>query len=298
MVKRLETQLKNASQIKGVLKQVPVSWKLKGRRVETLLVYLPTKDGVTDHQGFFELIREGILHNFVFSCKEIERKLGIENPNAVENLFNKAVRKLSRHTAQGELGELILFTLLDVYFNAPKLLSKVSMKTTPKVPVFGGDSVHGQFDGSGFKLYLGESKMHKTFSSASSDAIPSIQSAKQRYYVEFDLLDSFMDFPNIDADFESKLIDLLDPFSSDDVSEFIHSPCFIGFNAPALISDAKTEKEFIEAYKEQAKKMVGSYFTRAEKKGIEIDDTALMILPFSSIDDLVDGFIAHMGITQ
>ena len=166
------------------------------------------------------------------------------------------------------------------------------------MPVFGGDSVHGQFDGSGFKLYLGESKMHKTFSSASSDAIPSIQSAKQRYYVEFDLLDSFMDFPNIDADFESKLIDLLDPFSSDDVSEFIHSPCFIGFNAPALISDAKTEKEFIEAYKEQAKKMVGSYFTRAEKKGIEIDDTALMILPFSSIDDLVDGFIAHMGITQ
>ena len=167
-----------------------------------------------------------------------------------------------------------------------------------KRQVFGADSVHGQFDGSDFKLYLGESKMHKTFISAASKAITSIESAKERYQHEFDLLDSFMDFPNIDADLESQLIDLLNPFSSDDVSEFINSPCFIGFNAPELISDAKSEKEFIEAYKEQAKKMVGSFFNSAEKKGIEIDHTALMILPFSDIDELVDGFIAHMDITQ
>lgn len=299
MASKLEPQLKNAKQIRSVLKEVPTTFKLgDGRRVRTLLVYLPVKEGATCLEEFFDLIRQGILQNFVFTCKEVERKLGLETPDAFEDLFNKAVRKLSRHTAKGELGELILFTLLDVYFKAPKLLSKVAMKTSPTVPVFGGDAVHGQFEGSEFRLYMGESKLHKTFSSAATKAVNSIQSAKERYHVEFDLLDSFMDFPNIDEELESKLIDLLNPFSGDDVSNLIHSPCFIGFNNPTLISNAKTEAEFIESYTEHAKTLIGNFFRGVENKSVEIDHTALLILPFTCIDELVDGFVAHMGITQ
>ncbi len=299
MAGKLESQLKNAERIRNVLKEVPVSFKLAdGRRVRTLLVYLPVKDGATHHEEFFKLIREGILHNFVFSCEEVERKLGIGSPDSFEALFDKAVRKLSRHTAKGELGELILFTLLDVYFKAPKLLSKVAMKTSPTIPVFGGDSVHGQFEGSEFRLYLGESKLHKTFSSGASKAVNSIQSAKNRYYVEFDLLDSFMDFPNIDNELQSKLIDLLNPFSGDDVSDVVHSPCFIGFNNPLLISSANTEAEFMHTYKEHAKTLIANFFRGVEKNGVEIDQTALLMLPFTCIDELVDGFVAYMGITQ
>ncbi len=295
----LQPQLKNAEEIRSILKKVPISYQLAdGREITTLLVYLPTEDGVSCYSEFFEKVKDGILYNFVFACSEVEKKLGIQNQNSAEKLFDKAIRKLSQHTAKGELGELILFTLLDVYFKAPKILSKISFKTTRRVPVFGADAVHGQFHNGKFKLYLGESKIWKNFKPAAKDAATSIKSAKDNYENEFDLLDSHMDFPNIDERLKSELLDLLDPFSDNDLSGVIHSPCFIGFTESDLISNAGSEKEFVENYTELAGEYIADFFEKVEVQGVNIDEASLLMLPFSCVDDLVNGFIAHMGIEK
>ncbi|WP_354624886.1 DUF1837 domain-containing protein [Psychromonas sp. MME2] len=136
--------------------------------------------------------------------------------------FQKALRKISRHTAKGELGELILFTLLDVYLLAPKLLSKVSMKTNPRMPVYGADAVHGQIVDGELRGYLGESKLYKNFKSAASEATKSIKSAKDKYEDEFDLLDSHMDFPNLDEKLESQILQLLNPYTATQAIDKIH----------------------------------------------------------------------------
>ena len=149
---RLEPQLKNSAEIKSVLKKVDVTYQLTGDRdVETLLVYLPPVNDENPLANFFDAVKNGIMSNFVFKCSEIERKLGVNKAGAATKLFEKAIRKLSQHTAQGELGELILFTLLDVYLEAPKLLSKISTKTSRRMPVFGADVVHGQFYNGNFR---------------------------------------------------------------------------------------------------------------------------------------------------
>lgn len=293
----LEPQLKNSQAIKAILKKLEIEFELlDNRKVETLLVYLPTKQGVTCYEAFFETIKEGILSNFVFSCTEVEKKLGIKSKNTPEELFDKAIRKLSKHTAKGELGELILFTLLDVYFAAPKILSKVSMKTHPRMPVFGADAVHGQFNDGQFRLYLGEAKLHKKFKGAAKSAASSIKDAKINYEKEFDLLDSHMDFPNIDEELEDKLLSLLNPFTNEDLSDVIHSPCFIGFAEPDLISNAASAKQFLEKYSELGAEYIIDFFSKVEAEGLSTDEATLMLLPFSCIDQLVDGFIAHMGI--
>lgn len=295
----LEPQLKNAEEIKSILKEVSVSFELSdGRKVNTLLVYLPSKGGACSYIEFFEKIKEGILYNFVFKCCEVEKKLGIKNETAATELFEKALRKLSQHTAKGELGELILFTLLDVYFRAPKILSKISTKTTRRVPVFGADAVHGQFQNGQFKLYLGESKIWAGFKPAATDAAKSIKSARDNYQNEFDLLDSDMDFPNIDENLKVKLLDLLNPFSDNDLSDVIHSPCFIGFTEAELISNASSEEEFLRNYTNLAESYIEDFFNKIEKQELEIGITSLMMLPFTCVDDLVSQFIAHMGIQQ
>lgn len=293
----LEPQLKNPDEIKKVLKEVPISFKLDdGREVTTLLVYLPSKGGNSCHLEFFKLIKESILANFAFSCSEVEEKLGIKNSKSAEDLFNKAVRKLSKHTAKGELGELILFTLLDVYFNAPKILTK--MKTSRRKHVHGADAVHGQFHNGKFTLYLGESKLHKSFGGASSKAIDSMKKAKEDYGEEFDLLDSYMDFKNISDELKSKLLDLINPFSSNDPSEFLHSPCSIGFVKEDLFSSANSEDEFIESYTDLACKYVGDFYSKIETKGLAIEEVSLILIPFSCVDTLVKDFIDYMGIEQ
>lgn len=295
--KKLQAQLKDPDKIKAILKEVSFSFKLEdGRDVTTLLIYLPVTDGAGPYVHFFEQIRSGILQNFVFSSSEVEKKLGLESDDALEELFNKAVRKLSKHTAKGELGELILFTVLDVYFQAPKILSKVSMKSNPRMPVFGADAVHGQFVGDHFRLYLGESKLHKDCTSAATSAADSIEKALGKYKDEFDLLDSYMDFPGIDEDIEGELLSLLNPFSETNDLYEIHSPCFIGFSSQKLIEEGHTNGDFELRYIELAKAHISHFFTKVDGGQVGIDKTALMLLPFSCVEDLVEQFVAYMGI--
>lgn len=297
MDQRLVPQLKNSEEIKNILRQVEVDFQLNdGRNVETLLIYLPPDTDGTSLNDFFTVIKNGIMANFVFSCSEVEKKLGINKPDVASKLFEKAIRKISQHTAQGELGELILFTLLDVYLEAPKLLSKISIKTSRRMHVFGADAVHGQFYDGKFRLMLGESKLHQDFNSAATKATESIKSAKDTYQTEFDLLDSIMDFPNMDSELEDYLLEILDPFTNTDLDEVLYSPCFIGFSNPDLFKSRGDG--FEERYIEMARQYVGNYFGKIEMQGIAIDKTILILLPFNSISDLVDEFIKYMDIEE
>lgn len=299
MADYLEPQLQNSAAIREVIKELDRSHThTKGQALTTLLVYLPTGSGEQRHHQLFEIIKEGILSNFVFSCSEVEKKLGIRSEDPPQELFEKALRKLSKHTAKGELGELILYTLLDVYFRAPKLLSKVSMKTNPRMPVFGADGVHGQFDGDQFRLYLGESKLHQDFKSAATSAAKSVKTAMTKYQDEFDLLDSYMDFPNIEEELEEKLLSLLNPFGNDDLSDIIRSPCFIGFSEPSLISQASSAEKFLQQYGDLAERYVQHFFSRIEIEGLSTDEASILMLPFSCVDELVKEFIRYMGITN
>jgi len=295
----LQPQLNNPQEIKNILKEVKVTHVLSdGRKVKTLLVYLPIENGVSSHEVFFEKIKAGIMCNFVFSCREIEKKLGVEDADSAKRLLERAIRKISEKTAKGELGELILFTLLDVYFQAPKILSKISLKTNPKMPVFGADAVHGQYINGEFRLYLGESKLYTKFTSAASRAAISIKTAKDKYCDEFDLLESYMDFKNIDGELEERLLSLLDPFSGNDVLDLIHSPCFIGFAEPEMISQSVSEDDFVMKYSELALAYIADFYDKVEHHGTSIDEVALIMLPYSCVDDLVNDFIKYLGIKK
>lgn len=299
MKKQLKTQLENAQEIRDVLREVAVSFTLHGGEpVETLLVYLPCKGGGCDHSDLFRVIKQSIMTNFVLSCSEIEKKLSIKNDKAPEELFKKAIRKISKHTAKGELGELLLFTLLDVYFEAPKILSKISLKTSRRVPVFGADAVHAQYVDGSLRLYLGESKLHKAFTNAASSAADSISSFPKKYCAEFDLIDSYINFPEMNSEARNELIDLLDPFSekNKNLPDILHTPCFIGFVEPAIFSD--NEENYKSQYIEVAKNHIGDFYAKLQDKKNDINKTALLLLPFSSLDDLVKEFISYMGIEK
>jgi hypothetical protein len=166
------------------------------------------------------------------------------------------------------------------------------------MPVFGADAVHGQFHDGKFRLYLGESKLYKNFKAAASKATSSINTAKAKYEEEFDLLDSYMDFPNMDDDLESQLLSLLNPFSDNDLIDVIHSPCFIGFAEADMIASASSESDFCDKYTELAGAYIGDFFSKVEKQRMNIDEAALLMLPFSCIDDLVDEFVTYIGIEK
>lgn len=298
-VNQLKTHLRNAKEIKNILREVETKFELDdGSSVQTLLVYLPCNNGVSDHSELLKVIKDSIMSNFVLSCSEIERKLAIKSKVTPEMLFKKAVRKFSQHTAQGELGELILFTLLEVFFSAPKILSKISLKTSRRMPVYGADAVHAQYVDGSLRLYLGEAKLHQSFSSAATSAISSITNVLQKYDDEFDLIDTHIDFPEMDSRSRTSLLELLDPFSEskENITEILHTPCFIGFVAPSIFCDDKDE--YIENYIELAGEHIEEFYVKLKDNRGNVSKTALLLLPFSCIEDLVSEFISYMGIKR
>lgn len=75
----------------------------------------------------------------------------------------------------GELGELLLFCFLEGHLNAPKILTKLEMKTSNNMYVNGSDGVHLLRVGDDrYKLIFGESKLYKDLSGALSSAFKSI----------------------------------------------------------------------------------------------------------------------------
>ena len=293
---QLKTQLDNADEIRTVLREVGINWTIDDEPVDVLMIYLPCDDGKCDTSAFFDLIKNCLLTNFVYSHDHIERKLNIENPESVEMLFQRAVGKLSLHTAKGELGEMILFTLLDVYLGAPKILSKVSMKTSRRMPVYGADAVHAQYVDGSLRLYLGESKMYNSFSSAASKATLSIRNAFDTYKNEFDLIQTSINFPEINEEIENEILSVLNPFSNENVCEdSIYSPCFIGFSEPSCFEDKNT---YIDSYAGKAKGYIVDFFTKLRNNGGKCNKSTLLMLPFFSLDEVVDGFKECMGIEE
>lgn len=299
MIKKLASQLKNHSSIKDILRKSDVVLHLEDdTEAAVSLFYLPYIAGNNDYTFFFDVIKREILLNFAYKCSEVEGKLKSQNHLQLERLLERAIRRFSKHTAKGELGELILFTLLDVYVQAPKILSKLSFKTSRRVAVFGADAVHAQYVDDNLLIYFGESKLHKSFNGAATDAVVSIKNARGKYRDEFDLIESHLDFPEMDEVQQDDIMNIINPYSNYDYTKKILSPCFIGFVDVDIFKNATTEVDFLNGYTELAKKHTINYFNKLIEQGIEIKQSSLFLLPFASIDVLVQQFIDYLGIEE
>ena len=96
--------------------------------------------------------------------------------NKAMTLSKKAREKFKKATTNdGELGELLLFCFLEGYLDAPKILTKLELKTSNKHYVNGSDGVHlKKISDKKYQLIFGESKIYKKLSRAFYDAFKSI----------------------------------------------------------------------------------------------------------------------------
>lgn len=93
----------------------------------------------------------------------------MEATNRVKSMFQKP------NDTNGEGGELLLYALLEAVTGAPKLLTKMPLKTNSELPVFGSDGVHLLKIGDNkYQLIFCESKMYSDLNSGISAAFKSL----------------------------------------------------------------------------------------------------------------------------
>ncbi|MBO6504475.1 MAG: DUF1837 domain-containing protein [Kordiimonadaceae bacterium] len=290
--------LPNHDEIKQVLPALTVPVTLaNGEKVDVELMYLPfNDDDKPDLESFFACVKDSLLARFALTLQEMGELADDAGFDANENLFEIAANCLSTHTAQGELGELILFIILDVYFNAPKLFSKVAQKQNRRMPVFGADGVHGRLDDGRLTLYIGEAKLWEDYNGAASDAVKSIATVAENFGTEFRLIRRNISLENVDEEACKTLLAAYNPFKKKSAVDDTIAPCFIGFSAESLFDADYDQDEFIQAYLKLAEKHACSLYQKATAESIKTDRLRVLLLPFVSVEDVVQQFIDYMGI--
>lgn len=98
-----------------------------------------------------------------------DRGRTVEWVNKVQAQF-KRPEKLA-----GEGGEVLLYSFLEGHLNAPKILSKMELKTSPEHYVHGSDGVHLlQVGDKDYQLIFGESKMYADLNQGIKAALTSV----------------------------------------------------------------------------------------------------------------------------
>ena len=101
----------------------------------------------------------------------------VKKPMQLSHLVREKFRKLSNNN--GEIGELLLFSFLETDLRAPKLLTKMELKTNPNMYFNGADGVHYlKLEDGNYQLIFGESKVYDDLSEGISAALDSIKAFK------------------------------------------------------------------------------------------------------------------------
>lgn len=129
---------------------------------ENLLYYATQKESaktLLDTKKYVKQLKDN--NSLIYTIDDIFNALG----------WNKELN-IDNTTFQGDLAEYLMSILLDKITNIDTLISKVSYKTSPSMPVYGNDNVY--FDYENDTLFFGESKFYMNASDGLRKAVDSI----------------------------------------------------------------------------------------------------------------------------
>lgn len=228
---------------------------------------LKMKNNEFDYFSLVQSLFDSIV-SFSLSKKEQE-----DMKDKVGQMFVQATSRLRKYESnEGELGEILLYCLLESHLNAPKIFTKLELKTSSNDYVKGADGVHLlKLDDQTFQLVFGESKLVSDLRDALYQAFVSINDFLTRednnLNQEITLLSSHLQQEAITKDMYDYLKKIIIPQPKDEIETDNAFSIFIGFD---LQLDEQTKKlsnhEFRREVRKQIKQSIEKEFNYIEKK--------------------------------
>jgi hypothetical protein len=213
------------------------------------------------------------------------------DPERVIEISRKARGRFRKNDPKAELGELILFALLESERQAPQIINKMALKMHGNVPVLGFDAIHVKIGEGDTQLFFGESKMMKDLVAAIGEAVKDIADRKKdvtRVGFEIDLVCNYLDESRF-KDHIDQIRTILDPYAPNkgDLSEI--NSIFIGSNWTSFkVADWSTAGAGLE---EHLAKVLSEEIPRIRSKCEELltrhevqNLTEFFFIPFTSVD--------------
>lgn len=146
------------------------TYKVNNESNNLELFTCPINANKFNYSQMIESLLEAVAH---FS---ISRKMLSEYQGSPMTLSQRAREKFKNYKKnKGELGEFLLYCFLEGHLNAPKVLSKLELKTATNMYVNGSDGVHFlKLPNGDYQLIFGESKVYANLTNGLRDAFHSI----------------------------------------------------------------------------------------------------------------------------
>ena len=214
------------------------------------------------------------------------------------NLVSQAREKLRKADSNvGELGELLLYCLLESHLQAPKLLTKLELKTAANDYVKGADGVHLlKISDNSYQMLFGESKLHKDLKSGIASAFASIKTMldtgldKMRY--EIHLVNTNLLKETVSEESYEILKKILIPTENDENLNIDNSfGVFLGFELSISDDERRVNNEefranILEKIKssiEEVKPAINAQLKKHEFFGYNF---YFYVVPFSELDKI------------
>lgn len=136
--------------------------------------------------------------------------------------INKAVRdafiefREAHPNRASEVGEVLAFCIATHYLQAAQLIAKMSLKTSPNMPVHGLDGIHAAFKNGSLTVYFLESKLTKTAAKGLKDFAESMKSFDEKpkqYAREYELVCNLGNLDVLPENEREHLLQYLDVYS-------------------------------------------------------------------------------------
>ena len=232
------------------------------------------------------------LYYFALSRTEIQKL--IDNKQ-FDTLVKRTKSKFRDYTSnEGELGEIMLYCLLEAHLNAPKILTKLELKTANNDYVKGADGVHLlKLDEENYQLIFGEAKLNSDLQKGVYDAFGSIlkllKDDGKKLNFEFDLVNSQLIKETYNKQQYENIKSILIPNAKEETTYLDYSfGVFLGFDAKITQDEMKlSNSDFRAIIKERIKQevlsIVDSFNYQIRKEEFTGYQFYIYVLPFSDL---------------
>lgn len=199
----------------------------------------------------------------------------------------------------GEVGELLLFFLLEAAIGAPQVVCKMELKTNPADEVKGTDGIHIRWDShdNHLDVFLGESKLYQDIGAAMSDALKSVKTLHEEVRLDDELHLVTAHFKHLDAAFRAKVTAWVNRETSDHECHIIHA-CLIGWDWSQYSRLANDRdglfKDFENQYREYTINIGKLLKKRFEGYSHRHLSFHFLFLPFASVGDFRAAFYREL----
>jgi Domain of unknown function (DUF1837). len=247
-----------------------------------------------------EALRNSVV-TYALSRKEIS-DLGLK----IGTIYKRAVDRLRKYESNdGELGELLLYSFLESHLNAPKIFTKLKLKTSSNDYVKGADGIHLlKLDSKNYQLIFGESKVYTSITGGISEAFKSINEFLNRdtnnIYDEINLLCTHLKEEVVDNSLYEFLKKIIIPSASqDDIYKDNAFGIFVGFNIEISndlkkLPTAKYREAIRKMIKNEVEKQIEYIKNKIEEYELYGYSFYIYMLPFTKLDETRKRFIREL----